>query len=461
MSVKIFFLCMFFSLIAIFTYALTTYSGLRSATISQKEFELRSVASDLSASLSPFGTPALSDSTDSPDIKRRIIITDSVFRIKYDSSSIDNLVGKILLIPAIRSSLHGETSFECVFLPDGIESYVSIPIIYNGNVSGALLVLESDLSFRYIFDATNLSLILSSLAILILFFLIALLVSTLLNRKISNLHAKIKETAMEFGSKKIKTSENNELTPVIEEINNIYEHLNYVQQMRQAFVSDASHELRTPLAATKLLCESITSTQNIDPETTREFMNDILLEVDRMSHTAEKLLVLSQLDNSVLTNLAPVPLTEIVKNSLTSLYLIAANKNITIESYLEENCNVLADMEGANQIVSNLIDNAIKYNFVGGTLRVYLYSKNEWCIFIVDDTGIGIAPENRERVFERFFRVDKSRGHDGRGGSGLGLAIVKRNIETFGGDIKISDSVFGGARFTVKLRRLITEEEKR
>ena len=116
-------------------------------------------------------------------------------------------------------------------------------------------------------------------------------------------------------------------------------------------------------------------------------------------------------------------------------------------------------MEGASQIIGNLIDNAIKYNNVGGTLRIYLFSRAGKCTFITDDTGIGIAPEYREQVFERFYRVDKSREHDGRGGSGLGLSIVKRNVESFGGTVRISESVSGGTRFTVVFPSLLTEDE--
>lgn len=253
---------------------------------------------------------------------------------------------------------------------------------------------------------------------------------------------------------------NDETAPLVEEFNSIYDQVDYVQQMRKAFVSDASHELRTPLAAIKLLCESISETKNIDPEITQEFMGDILLEIDRMSHTADKLLVLSRLDSSEVSPLAPVHLTDIVMKAITALTPLAEDKNLTIESYLEDNCTILADTEGATQIVSNLIDNAIKYNLSGGYLRIYLYSKNGSCVLIVDDTGIGIAPQYRGQVFDRFFRVDKSRKHDGRGGSGLGLAIVKQNILRFSGTIEISDSVFGGTRFTVTLPELVTSEEE-
>ncbi len=460
MSVRIFILCSLFAAIAVLIYASTAYWGLRSATVSQKEFELFSAASDFSASLSPYGNSPPSMSCVSPYIKRRLLITDENFRITYDSSDIDNLTGKIFFHSATSSSLRGETFFECSFLPDSVESRVSVPIVNGAATLGCLILLESDSSLHYIFDALGITFFISSLAVLFLFFALWMLVSNLLNKRISHLLSAIKKSRTEFLAKKIPVTSHDEITPVIEEFNHIYEQLNYTQQMRQAFVSDASHELRTPLAAIRLLCESITGTSNIDTETTREFMGDIILEVDRMSHTAEKLLVLSRLDNSSVPTLAPVPMTEIVKKTLSALSPIAEDKNITIEAYLEESCTILAEMEGTNQIVSNLIDNAIKYNSIGGTLRVYLYSKNDSCIFITDDTGIGIAPEYREQVFERFYRVDKSRKHDGRGGSGLGLAIVKRNIDAFGGHIEISDSVFGGARFTVTLPKLITEESE-
>lgn len=417
-----------------------------------------SAASDLSASLSAYTSIPEDFFIESTYVKRRVLLTDLDMEITYDSSDINNLVGKTLFTPASASAVLGEQFFESKFSNDSLESCIAVPIMNDGHLSGALLILESDLSFRAFLDSVIFSSLSFSVIIVLVFGALFIFIATLLRRRIIKLLTSIRTSRTDAGNNQIPISRNDEIAPIVKEFNSIYEELNYTQQMRQAFVSDASHELRTPLTAIKLLCESIIGTDNVDIETTREFMDDIILEVDRMSHTAEKLLVLSRLDNASAKQLSPISVSEIVEKMITALTPIAEAKSVSIKTYLEDDCVILGDREGANQIIGNLIDNAIKYNNVAGTLRIYLYNKGDNCVFITDDTGIGIAPEFREHVFERFYRVDKSREHDGRGGSGLGLSIVKRNIESFGGHVEISDSVHGGTRFTVTLPRFIAEE---
>ena len=422
--------------------------------------ELLSAASEYSASLSAYGLSDIPENNDPhSSIHRRIIVTDLSMKIVHDSSEFENLVGKTFFHPAISNALDGGEYFSFEHIGDSADSCVSKPIFQNKKIIGSVSIFESDTSIPLIIRSCTASIILINIILLFLIMLCSILISGVLLKRIHSFIVAIRKTKDTPEPENIEIRYQDEISPIIGEFNDIHERLAYVHQMRQAFVSDASHELRTPLAAIKLLCESITQTNNVDPETVIEFMDDIILEVDRMSHTAEKLLVLSRLDNANRTNLAPIPLSDIVHNIITTLRPIADAKNVTIESYLEEACTILGDMEGVNQIISNLIDNAIKYNNVGGTLRIYLYTSHGKCVFITDDTGIGIAPEERDNIFKRFYRVDKSRKHDGRGGSGLGLAIVKRNIESFDGTITVSDSVHGGTRFTVTFPSLSFDEE--
>ena len=427
-SVRTLLLASIFAIITVLTLVASAYFSLRAAIIAQKEYELFSVATEL-AEDERYKNSTLALFNNSPSLKRRVLAVDSDFRITYDSSELNNLTGKVFFHPVAKTALREKNFFECKFFSDSIESHMAIPVKKDRKVSEILVILESDSSYNSLLDAVRITFTCSSLIAVILFISLAIFSSTLLKRRLSSLLTSIKSSRTEFSAEKLSLSVNDETEPLVEEFNSIYDQVNYVQQMRKAFVSDASHELRTPLAAIKLLCESISGTENIDPETTQEFMGDILLEIDRMSHTADKLLVLSRLDSSEGSPLAPVHLTDIVRRTTTALSPLAEDKKLTVESYLEENCTILADMEGATQIVSNLIDNAIKYNHTGGCLRIYLYSKNGSCVFITDDTGIG-------------------------------LAIVKQNILRFSGTIEISDSVFGGTRFTVTLPKLVSSEEE-
>lgn len=458
MSFRIFLFCTVAAIISVFLCGTILNSNIKAAVFSAKESELTLATSEYSASLSAY-PEVFGDVLVVSQANRRLLLTDEKLSVIYDSSLDEEILGKTLLTSDTMLAFSGETVFSCKFLPSSVSSYVIKPVIKNDKTEGVLVLIEQDAELQYIFNTIGAFFLLFSILIFILFIVLAAVTSRFLIHRLSRLLAALKASQeKDSAAEKLPMIKNDEIAPIIDEFNTIYERLDYVQQMRQVFVSDASHELRTPLAAIKLLCESITQTDNIDAETTREFMSDILLEVDRMSHTAEKLLVLSRLDNGGKLKLAPIQISEIVKNAISNLSPIADDKDVTIEQYIEEDCIILGETEGVNQIVGNLIDNAIKYNNVGGTLRVYLFSKNDRIVFITDDTGIGIAPDEREHVFKRFYRVDKSRKHDGRGGSGLGLAIVKRNVESFGGSIRISDSVNGGTRFTVTFQNLVTEE---
>ncbi len=459
-SFRILILCGVAAFLSVYIMSSVILNRIETATHLAKQTELQAAASEYATSLSVYGLDAEITLPDTyAGINRRLIITDSSLRIVFDSSDIENHEGKTIYLPAAVTALRGDEFFEFSSSNLRLESSAAAPVVSDGKIIGAVCIFETDVSLQNIYRALLPALLISGIVTILLFLSLGAAFVFFLLRRISNLIKTVKETQGDEKIERLPINYNDEVAPIIREFNNIYERLDYVQQMRQAFVSDASHELRTPLAAIRLLCESITQTDDVDTETIREFMEDIILEVDRMSHTAEKLLVLSRLDNGNRKGHAPVSLSETVRKMINAFEPIAADKDVTIESYIEDNCIIPGETEGANQIVGNLIDNAIKYNNVGGTLRIYLFSKNGSCTFITDDTGIGIAPEYREQVFERFYRVDKSREHDGRGGSGLGLAIVKRNVEHFGGTIRISDSVTGGTRFTVVLPSLQTEEE--
>ena len=435
-------------------------SDLENTVFSTKEAELSTAASEYSTSLSVYGLDYSLDISQSySKTNRRIIVTDNDLCIVFDSFNRESLIGKTIFHPATVQALEGKSYFSASRNSSEISAYASAPVITDSIIVGTVSVFETDTASPEIFESLEtVSLILSVITFLLML-CIAISVILLITRKISFYAETIKSSQNSDSMSAVSPIHPDEFHPIIDEFNCISERFNYIQGMRQAFVSDASHELRTPLAAIRLLCESITQTDNIDSDTVREFMEDIILEVDRMSHTAEKLLVLSKLDNTSKSVSAPLSLTDIVHNMITALEPIAAKKDVSLIPYIDDNCFILGDMEGANQIVGNLIDNAIKYNNFGGTVKIYLYKSENNCIFITDDTGIGIAPEFREHVFERFYRVDKSREHDGRGGSGLGLSIVKRNVESFGGTITISDSVNGGTRFTVVFPSLLSDVE--
>ena len=195
----------------------------------------------------------------------------------------------------------------------------------------------------------------------------------------------------------------------------------------------------------------------MDMDTVREFVGDIGNEADRLNRTTAKLLTLTRIDGqedqeSEIINMAPT-----VEQVIRMLSGIAAKNGITIESDLSQDCPVLILEDDLYQIAFNLVENGIKYNVPGGKLSVKLLRHEDNALLQVTDTGMGIPEEALDHIFERFFRVDKSRSRQS-GGSGLGLAIVRAIVQRNRGDILV-DSVPGkGSTFTVSFPVFDTEE---
>ena len=213
-------------------------------------------------------------------------------------------------------------------------------------------------------------------------------------------------------------------------------------------MSDASHELKTPLAAIRLLTDSILQTENMDPETTREFVSDIGHEAERLSRITEDLLLLTRLDSGVLSHADPEDVGEVLERVLRMIELLAEERGITITSQAEDDCRVRATQDEIQQVIYNLLDNAVKYSRDWGRVEVSLRHDNGWVVFTVADNGVGIPVEDLPRIFERFYRVDKARSREA-GGTGLGLSIVREMVKRRKGTITAANRVEGGAIFTV------------
>jgi signal transduction histidine kinase len=218
--------------------------------------------------------------------------------------------------------------------------------------------------------------------------------------------------------------------------------------MRRRFVSDASHELKTPLASVKVLADSIIQTDDMPPEVIKDFVADIGDEVNRLTRLTEKLLNITRLDSDVRAEIGKVDLKQIVLRAAHMLKHLAELDEVTIVPELSENCFVDASEDDLYQIVFNLMENAIKYNVKGGSVKIFLFEREEQVCLIVSDTGVGIPQEDIERIFERFYRVDKARSREA-GGSGLGLAIVKSAVQHLNGTITTESAVGEGTRITV------------
>jgi len=223
--------------------------------------------------------------------------------------------------------------------------------------------------------------------------------------------------------------------------------LKQLERTRQEFVANVSHELRTPLSLIKGYVETLLDGARNDPAIAERFLKIIERNTQRLDLLIQDLLTISALESErIKLNLQPVQLRPLVEKIFTDLKPPAENKNIELVNQLPE-LTATADANRLEQVLANLVDNAIKYGRAQGSVKVggKKLDDGKLEIFVQDD-GPGIPPESLDRVFERFYRVDKARSRD-QGGTGLGLSIVKHIVQAHGGEVWVKSELGKGATF--------------
>jgi len=212
-----------------------------------------------------------------------------------------------------------------------------------------------------------------------------------------------------------------------------------LENMRKEFVANVSHELKTPITTIKSYTETLMDGAIEDKDISMNFLSVINSECDRMARIVRDLLQLSDLDyKQTKWNKKPIDIKQLLREIYLKIKISAEEKNQKIDLKIEENIGkVVADKDGIEQVILNIITNAIKYTPDGGNIEIIAKSNEEKAIITVKDNGIGIPKEDISRIFERFYRVDKARSRE-MGGTGLGLSIAKQIIEAHNGEILIS-----------------------
>jgi two-component system phosphate regulon sensor histidine kinase PhoR len=225
----------------------------------------------------------------------------------------------------------------------------------------------------------------------------------------------------------------------------------HLERVRRDFVANISHELRTPVSVIQTSAETLLDGALEDPVHAREFASRIERHASRMSQIIAGLLDLARLEAGQ-QSLAKesVNVRASVERALDLVQASARDKGLEVEVEVDPELTVHADQKGVDQVLSNLVVNAVKYADAGGSIRIEADAKKGWVKVMVADEGPGIAPEHRERVFERFYRIDKGRSRE-TGGTGLGLAIVKHLTLAMGGTVGVEPREPRGSTFWVRL----------
>jgi two-component system, OmpR family, phosphate regulon sensor histidine kinase PhoR len=241
----------------------------------------------------------------------------------------------------------------------------------------------------------------------------------------------------------------------------VFHDLTRIQQLentRKEFVANVSHELRTPLSMIKGYVETLLNGAKDDPDVATRYLQTIRKHSDRLSFLIEDLLTISQLESGrSALNFERFQLRPLVHEVFTDLQSRAAEKSIQLENELPADCETRADADRVQQVLFNLVDNAIKYGPAKGHVRIAADRTGHGGVRVsVKSDGAGIPPEARERIFERFYRLDRARSRE-EGGTGLGLAIVKHIVQSHGGEVWVQSEPGKGATFYFTLPGIDSE----
>lgn len=378
----------------------------------------------------------------------RILVVDNTYKVKIDSYGLD--IGKYIVDSGVNSVMSGVAPEDTMFT-DNMYRKVVPSKDGNENIDQVIIVSvkldDIQLSNSYLRRNVNYLFALS----VILGIICAFVAGGLSVRDVNRMRNKIE--AMKGGNMELVAAEGMflETSSLAGDINDIFNRISLLEESRQEFVSNVSHELKTPITSMKVLSESLLTQSDVPAEMYREFMEDIVQEIDREAEIISDLLTLVKTDKGPDSlNLENIDMNEFMELILKRLKPLAEKRSIELsyESFKEIHADI--DKVKFTLAISNLIENGIKYNVDGGWVKVTLNSDNKNFYIKVADSGVGIPEDCINNIFERFYRVDKARSRD-TGGTGLGLAITKNIILLHMGTINVYSEPGKGTTFTVKV----------
>lgn len=379
----------------------------------------------------------------------RVLLIDSAFDIVKDSYSIDD--GKTILSEEVIRAYQGETV--TTYDPEFYYIELTIPLV-DTNLAKPTGVMLVSVSTEYIsrnMEYLQSSMLIVQMIIAILVIVVGFMISNRLIRPFDRLSKNINDTRLgyvdEFGFVDTYT----ETRRISDSCHNLLERMQVLDTSRQEFVSNVSHELKTPLTSMKVLADSLNGQENVPVELYQEFMQDIAEEIDRENKIINDLLSLVKMDKAAADmNIEAVNINELLEQIMKRLRPIAkkANVDLVLESFRPVTAEI--DEVKLSLALSNLMENAIKYNHTEGWVHVSLNADHQYFYVKVQDSGMGIPKEDQLHIFERFYRVDKSHSRE-IGGTGLGLAITKNAVVMHRGAIKIHSEEGEGTTFIVRI----------
>ena len=381
----------------------------------------------------------------------RVMVIDEEYHIIKDTFGVE--AGKTILSPDVIQCFSGTGTSHY----DGENRYIEIttPIMEKENkeshVKGVILVsISTDIihdTLSELESKANLLFLMATLVVIVA----GSFVAYVMTKPFGEISQVIEDITEGYDSDNLHVDTYTETMQISEAFNKMRSRMKVLDDSRQEFVSNVSHELKTPLTSMKVLADSLLAQGDAPVELYKEFMGDITEEIERENKIINDLLSLVKMDKTAADlNIKSENINEVVERILKRLRPIAALRNIELvfESFRPVTAEV--DEVKLSLAISNLVENAIKYNKENGWVQVSLNADHKYFYVKVADSGMGIPQESLDHIFERFYRVDKSHSKE-ISGTGLGLAIARNAIITHRGAIKVHSEEGEGTTFTVRV----------
>lgn len=453
-SIFLIFLCIFF-----ITYysidRIIIYGFLRKSmdeTVTQVKWQSNILASDILA-MDFFKNP----DSDAADVEiqqmayaysARILIINSDYIIVKDNYIFDE--GKTIITEDVINAFKGKSHSHINYKSSS--AVITTPIIDDtGKISGVIKVSLSGYATIQTINYMKRIAIAVMIALLLVFSGILVFVIYKLTSPAKDMKEAILSLSDGDKNARIKKQTIKEYKDIGDAVNVLLDRLESIDGSRDEFVSNVSHELKTPMTSMKVLADSLLATENAPIEMYKDFMQDIAEEIDRENEIIGDLLNLVRTDGErAVLNIETVDVNELMEVVLKRLKPIALKNNIEI--IFESMRPVTASIDRVKFIIvlTNIIENAIKYNHPEGWVKITLNADHKFFYVDVSDSGIGIPEECKDQVFERFYRVDKARSRE-TGGTGLGLAITKNIVLLHKGTIKFYSKENEGTTFNIRI----------
>lgn len=379
----------------------------------------------------------------------RIMLVDRDFKVVKDTYNVDE--GKILISPKVVKCFKSGEATDYRQYGQTLELAVPVRSADVPQMQGALLVnISMSAVMATVSELEQRGMLIVGIIIVLSIFLSYILAAVLV-KPLARVTKSIEDLTDGYQKDEISVPDYTETELITDAFNKMLTRMKVLDESRSEFVSNVSHELKTPMTSMKVLADSLVGQEGVPEELYQEFMRDITAEIDRENRIITDLLTLVKMDKkSADLQISHMNINQLLEDILKRLRPIADKRNIDL--ILDSFRPVEADVDELKftSAISNLVENAIKYNVDDGWVRVSIDADHKDFYVTVADSGMGIPEDSLDRIFERFYRVDKSHSRE-IGGTGLGLAITRSTITMHHGVVKVFSKEGEGTTFSVRV----------